>query len=48
VSRSRLLDAGDRDLLDDREVAVAPVELEHVDLVALGIADVDERGGSGG
>ena len=41
---ARLLDAGDRHLLHERQVAALPVELEHVDLVALGIADVDEGG----
>ena len=45
---ARLLDAGDRDLLHDREVAALPIELEHVDLVALGVADVHERGGRRG
>ncbi len=44
---ARLLDAGDRRLVDDREVAVLRVELEHVDLIALGVADIDEGGGRG-
>ena len=43
-----LLDARDRHLLHDGEVAVPPVELEHDDLVALGVPDVDDRGGAAG
>ena len=41
----RLGDAGDRHLLHRRQVAALPIELEHDDLVALGIADIDEGGG---
>jgi len=42
----RLGDPGDRHLLDHRQVAALPVELQHVDFVALGVADVDQRGGA--
>ena len=41
-----LLDARDRHLLHDGQVAVPAVELEHDDLVALGVPDVDDRGGA--
>ena len=43
-----LLDARDRHRLHDGQVAVPAVELEHDDLVALGVPDVDDRGGAGG
>ena len=43
---ARLLDARNRHLLDDREVAVLSIELQDVNLVALGVADVDEGGGA--
>src|SRR5207249_3972517 len=43
---ARLLDARNRHLLDDRQVAVLSIELQDVNLVALGVADVDEGGGA--
>ncbi len=43
-----LVDAGDRHLLDELEVAARPIEAKHVDLVALRVTDVDERGSAHG
>src|SRR5262249_30397274 len=42
----RLGDSGNRHLLDNGQVAALPIELQHVNLVALGVTDVHERSGA--